>query len=347
MKHKRTYGEISALCQELSLLLHSGVDAAGGISLLAQEEPAGAGRDLLEEMARQLDEGKSLSEVFAYKKQFPEYVCGLVTVGEQTGHLEQALGALGKYYEYCMRLDKSLRSALLYPAMLMMILAAVIVVLLTRVLPVFEEVYASLGGHLTGVAGGLLVLGRGLDKVMPVLSIVLALAVIILGTFTVSSQFRIWFTSLLRRYGGGRVVSNKLHTARFAQALAMGMDSGLTVEESVTLAEHLMEDVPRAKERCLACREKMEEGMPPARAMGETDLLPSAQCRLLELGVRSGCHDSVMSQIARRLAEEANDALEGRINRIEPALVAVMSALVGGILFSVMLPLMNIMTAIG
>ena len=87
--------------------------------------------------------------------------------------------------------------------------------------------------------------------------------------------------------------------------------------------------------------------MPPARAMGETDLLPAAQCRLLELGVRSGCHDSVMGQIAGRLAEEANDALEGRIDRIEPALVAVMSALVGGILFSVMLPLMNIMTAIG
>ena len=347
MKYKRTYEEISALCGELSLLLRSGVDAAGGISLLAQEAPVGEEKALLEEMARQLDEGKTLSEVFASQNQFPEYVCGLVSVGEQTGHLEQALEALGTYYEYCTRLDKALRSALLYPAMLMMILAAVIVVLLTRVLPVFEEVYASLGGHLTGVAGGLLALGRGLDKVMPVLSIVLALAVIILGAFTVSDQFRIWFTSLLRRYGGGRVVSNKLHTARFAQALAMGMDSGLTVEESVTLAEHLMEDVPRAKDRCLACREKKEEGMPPVRALGETDLLPSAQCRLLELGVRSGCHDSVMSQIARRLAEEANDALEGRINRIEPALVAVMSALVGGILFSVMLPLMNIMTAIG
>ena len=63
--------------------------------------------------------------------------------------------------------------------------------------------------------------------------------------------------------------------------------------------------------------------------------------------MRSGCHDSVMSQIAQRLSEEAKDALEGRIHRIEPVLVAVMSALVGGILFSVMLPLMNIMTAIG
>ena len=139
----------------------------------------------------------------------------------------------------------------------------------------------------------------------------------------------------------------KLNAARFAQALSMGMDSGLTVEESVALAENLLEDIPRARERCLACREKMDEGESAIRAMGEAELLPPAQCRLLELGVRSGCHDTVMTQIARRLGEEAEDALEGRINQIEPALVAAASALVGGILLSEMLPLMNIMTAIG
>ena len=347
MKYKRTYEEISALCRELSLLLRSGVDASDGISLLAQETPGGEEKALLEEMARQLDGGKTLSEVFGYEKQFPEYVCALVAVGERTGYLEQALEALGVYYEYCSHLDRALRSALFYPAMLMMILSVVIVVLLTRVLPVFEEVYASLGGHLSGVAGGLLLLGRGLDKAMPVLSILLALAVIALGAFTASDQFRLRLTTLLRRCGGGKGVCDKLDTARFAQALAMGMDSGLTVEESMTLAQDLLEDIPEAKERCFVCREKMDEGMMPIRAMGEAELLPLAQCRLLELGVRSGCHDSVMSQIAQRLSEEAKDALEGRIHRIEPVLVAVMSALVGGILFSVMLPLMNIMTAIG
>ena len=85
MKHQRSYEEISALCQGLSLLLRSGVDAAGGLSLLAQEEPAGENRELLENMARQLDEGKTLSAVLAEEGDFPEYMCGLVAVGIWTG----------------------------------------------------------------------------------------------------------------------------------------------------------------------------------------------------------------------------------------------------------------------
>lgn len=347
MKHQRSYEEISALCQGLSLLLHSGVDAAEGFSLLAQEEPAGEKKELLEDMARQLDEGMTLSAVLAGEGYFPEYMCGLVAVGEQTGHLEQALRALGQYYEHCMRLDRHLRSALMYPAMLLMILFGVIVVLLTQVLPVFEEVYASLGGHLTGVAGGFLLLGQELKQAMPVLCGVLALAAAGLGIYSLSGSFRARITWLVHKCGGDRGVSRKLNTAHFAQALSMGMGSGLTVEESVDLAEHLVKGTPRAKNRCLACREKMDGGTPPVRAMGETELLPPAQCRLLELGIRSGCHDAVMGQIARQLSEEADDALEERINQIEPALVAAASALVGGILLSVMLPLMNIMTAIG
>jgi len=347
MKVQRTHEEISALCMELALFLRSGMDAASGLSLLAQEEADQGWKSLLAEMADRMDEGRTLAAAFREAEQFPEYVCGLIAVGEQTGHLEEALRALAAYYEHRSRLDRHLRSALLYPAVLMMIMLVMVVVLLTKVLPVFEDVYASLGGQLTGVAGGLLALGRVLDAAMPVLCVALAVAVVLLAAFAGSAAFRTRVLSLWRKRGGDRGVSRKLNTARFAQALAMGVGSGLTVEESLSLAAGLLEDIPAAKRRCEQCREKLDDGMPLARAMGETGLLPPAECRLLELGVRSGCHDSVMAQIAERLSEEGDAALEARVNQIEPALVVVASVLVGAILLSVMLPLMNIMTAIG
>ena len=76
-------------------------------------------------------------------------------------------------------------------------------------------------------------------------------------------------------------------------------------------------------------------------------MLPRAECRLLELGMRSGSGEEVMDHIAQRLSEEADAALEARMGQIEPTLVMISSLLVGLILLSVMLPLMNIMTAIG
>ena len=347
MKIQRSHEEISALCMELALFLRSGLDAAGGLSLLAQEESAGDMKSLLSSMADGMDMGRTLSAVFRESEQFPEYVCGLIAVGEQTGHLEEALRALSRYYEHRARLDRHLRSALMYPAVLLMIMLVMIVVLLTKVLPVFEDVYASLGGRLTGVAGGLLALGQALDAAMPVLCVLLALAVLLLAAFAGSRGFRTRVLSVWRKRGGDRGVSRKLNMARFAQALAMGVSSGLTVEESLDLAAALLEDIPAAKRRCEVCREKLDDGAPLARAMNESGLIPAAECRLLELGVRSGCHDSVMAQIAERLSEEGDAALEARMNQIEPALVVIASVLVGAILLSMMLPLMNIMTAIG
>jgi len=135
--------------------------------------------------------------------------------------------------------------------------------------------------------------------------------------------------------------------ARFAQALAMGFSSGLTLEESVDLAALLLKDVPAAVKRCEKCRELLDSGETLAHALGETELMSTASCRLLTLGMRGGAGDSVMEEIARRMQEEARLELESKVAKIEPALVLVTSVLVGVILLSVMLPLMNIMTAIG
>ena len=151
--------EISSLCLELSLLFHAGVGAGDALSLLAEESDKKY-RDFLGNMARQVDDGRSLSQALREAGRFPAYVCGLVEVGERTGKTEEALSALSTYYENRVRLNRRLRSALLYPAVMLGLMLVVIAVLLIQVLPIFDDVYASLGSRLTGVAAGLLTMGR-------------------------------------------------------------------------------------------------------------------------------------------------------------------------------------------
>jgi type IV pilus assembly protein PilC len=344
-QEKLTNEQISSLCLELSLLLHAGVGVGDGLALLAEENDEE--KELLDGMARQLDDGHSLEDALRGSQRFPEYVSGLIGVGERTGRMEEALSALARYYEDRARLDRRVRSALLYPAVLLLLMLVVIVVLLSRVLPVFNDVYASLGGQLTGVAGGLLTLGRALDTAMPVLCVLLALVVIFLAAFAAGGNFREWLLSKWRRKMGDRGVSRQLNTARFAQALAMGLRSGLPLEEALSLSEKLQGDVPAAQARCQDCLNRLERGDDLAGAMRESGVLPASSCRLLALGQRSGTGDAVMEEVARRLTEDSEQSLEETLSRVEPALVLVTSLLVGAILLSVMLPLMNIMTAIG
>ncbi|WP_308856479.1 type II secretion system F family protein [uncultured Oscillibacter sp.] len=347
MKNEKLSNEqISGLCMELSLLLHAGVRVGDGLALLA-EESHGGDRAWLEEMAHQVDEGTSLAAALDGSGRFPDYVSGLLKMGERSGRTEEALRALSVYYEERSRMERRLRSALLYPAVMLLLMLAVIVILLARVLPVFDEVYASLGGQLTGVAGGLLALGRALDAAMPVLCVLLGLIVVFLAAFAAVSSFREQIMTLWRRTLGDKGISRMMQTARFAQALSMGLSSGLPLEEALTLAGQLQKDIPAARARCQDCLDRLERGEDLASALNGSGVLPKASCRLVALGQRSGTGDTVMEEVARRLSEESEYALETRVGQVEPALVLVTSLLVGAILLSVMLPLMNIMTAIG
>ena len=338
-------GEISSLCMELSLLFHAGIGVSDGLHLLAEENPQN--RELLEGMAKQADLGKPLSEAMQASGAFPDYAVGMAAVGEKSGRTEEALHALSDYYDGRERLFQRIRSALLYPAVLLLLMVVVIAVLLMKVLPVFNDVYTSLGGQLTGLAGGLLAFGQALDAAMPFLCVLLAAAVIFLAAFASSDSFR---DAILRRRslrGGDMGIFRGVASARFAQALSMGLSSGLTIEDSIQMASTLHKDNPAAVERYRDCLARMEKGSGLADAMRESGALPPACCSILALGMRGGSGDTVMAEIARRLEEESEADISARVGRVEPTLVIVTSLLVGVILLSVMLPLMNIMAAIG
>jgi len=339
--------EISGLCLGLYMLIHSGIGSGDALALMAEDESKKEYKELLQSMAKDADCGMPLAEVFSRTGAFPQYVCGLLETGERTGRTEEALDSLAKYYEDWLRLERQVRSALLYPAVLLLVMLVVIAVLLVKVLPVFDQVYAQLGSSLTGVAGGLLAFGQALKAAMPVLCLLLGAAVLFLAAFGASAGFRDRVLAVWRRSFGNKGVSEKINMARVAQALAMGIGSGLSMEEALDQAASLVEDVPDASRRCRACASALADGMPLAQALWQNRVLPQAECRLLEAGIKGGAPGSAMAHIASRMLEDSEDALAEKVGLVEPAMIIVTSVLIGLILLSVMLPLMEIMTAIG
>lgn len=339
--------ETAGLCRQLALLMHSGVAAGDALNLLAEGEEDKKLRALLESMTAAVDGGAYLSQALEETGCFTAYVTGLMQVGEQTGRMEETLNALADYYEDKDRMERQLVSSLTYPAILLLLMAVVIIILLSKVLPVFSDIYASLGGRLTGVAGGLLLLGQLLDKAIPVLCALLVAALAGVLALLLKREWRQKAAAYFAARWGDKGIFRRMNNARFAQALSMGFASGLPLEDAADLAALLLKDVPSVAERCRTCSGMLQQGEDLSAALAAGDLMPAASCRLLALGLRSGTGDSVMEGISRRMQEEAHEELERMVSKVEPALVLITSVLVGVILMSVMLPLMNIMTAIG
>lgn len=345
-EYKLTNGEISEFCRSLSLLIHSGIGLGDGLFLMAEEE-SGEKKAMIEKMGQNADLGMVLSQSMKESGTFPVYVTGMVNVGETSGRLEEALLALAGYYEEQERMSRQIKNALTYPSILLAMMVAVIGVLLVKVLPVFDDVYASLGGRLTGVAGGFLKIGQVIGAAMPLICLLLAAAAVGVLVFSKNSAFRKYVLDRWQAKYGDQGVSRMINDAHFAQALAMGLRSGLPIEEAVQLAGDVMRDVPGAAARCSLCVEGLVRGESLSDVLKRSEILPASACRMLELGIRGGNGDTVMDEIAARLSEEASYALEQKAAKVEPAMVMTASVLVGFILLAVMLPLMNIMTAIG
>ena len=343
---KRTHTENAQFFKELSLLLHAGIGLAEGLYLLA-EDASEKHRELLLTMGQSMDRGAALSSVMEETGAFSTYDFGMVRTGEQTGRMEDALEVLAEYYEERQRTAHLLKNSLAYPCTVLLLMLVVIGVLLIKVLPVFDSVYASLGSGLTGIAGGLLRFGGILEAALPVLLILLAAGALAVLLFTLWESFREKTTALFRRRFGDRGLFRKFNNARFARALAMGLRSGMPLEEAMALAQLLLADIPDAAQRCKICADKITEDVDLSDAMAEAELLTPSMSRMLTTGLRGGNADRVMEDIARRMLEDATQTLDNTISRIEPVMVTLASLLVGLILLSVMLPLMNIMSTIG
>ena len=316
MKRKQlSQNQIAGTCRGFALLLHAGLGLGDSAQLLCREE-TGDLREVLTELETALDQGKPLWEAMEQIGVFPVYVRGMVRIGEETGKLEEALNGLADYCEESVALQRQIRNAVAWPALLMLLMLVVIGVLLVKVLPVFDAVYASLGSRLTGLSAGMLALGQILSRGMPVLLALLMLLVLVAATLAVSEQLRQWVTNFWQRRFGDRGIHRKFNNARFARALAMALGSGLTMEEAMELGQGLLTDVPGAVSRIGRCRELLEQETPLAQALEETNLLSASCGRILAVGLRGGNGDRVMEDVANRMMTDARESLEDAVAKV-------------------------------
>lgn len=327
-------------------MFKAGYPISDCVSLVAEEEPDRKTKELFVSICRNLEDGIAFSEALAESGAFPRHTVALLKVGESVGKLEDSIASVAKYHEDRCRIAKQVRDALTYPAILVMLMLVVICVLLTKVIPVFNDVYASLGGSMTGAAAGILTLGRWMNDALPaVITAAVGLAVLALAVYLIPPARR-FAVKLFYSIAGDRGILLAVSRANFASALSMAANSGSTFEDGVVFASEMLAGNKKASARIQKCLSLLEEGTPLEDALKETALLPPSSCRLLKIGMQAGSGDESMKEIAERLTEEAERKIADTVAIIEPALVIVTSLITGTVLLTVMLPLINIMKII-
>lgn len=338
--------ELMAFCSQLSMILHAGISSIEGLSIMKEDLPDGEGKKILELLYEQMEMSGNLTESMRKTEVFPEYVCSMTEIGEQTGRLDEVMDGLARHYERERDLTESIKSALMYPAVMLGMLTVVILILVIKVMPVFHEVLQQLGGGLTGISAGILKAGTFLSRYSLAFVILLAVLAAGMAYLGLSEKGRAVFGKWIEQSRLTGKTAEKMACSRVAEALSLCIFSGLDMDQSMEMTEQLVTH-SEMKKRIQKCRELMAEGMGMDQALTESKIFSGIYGKMVSVGIRTGAVDQVMSKIAGEYEEEVVQSLQQKVGIIEPTLVAVLSILVGLILISVMLPLMNIMASLG
>lgn len=337
--------ELSSFCGQIALILKSGISSMEGLSIMMEDAASPDEKEVLEALLENMKETGSFSQALESLNIYPSYMLHMAQIGEETGKLDEVMQALQNHYEREDSISKSIRNSITYPMTMTGMMAVVIVVLLVKVMPIFNQVFIQLGTEMTGFSRMLMDVGNAINRysVIFIFILVLAAGFALYSTRTVSGK------NLLRKLGYRlkftRTIYEELAACRFASGMALTLSSGLNPERSMELVNALNDD-PVFGQKIQRCQKEVDEGNDLSHALFTSGMFTGIYARMASIGSKTGAMDQVMEQIAGLYQDDIDTRMNNILAVLEPTLVILLSLIVGVILLSVMLPLMGIMSSI-
>jgi len=338
-------GELSIFCKQVALILHSGVPMHDGIDALCKNYEGTAYEPALTQVNSAVKEHGTLFDALDQARIFPPYMVQMARIGEQTGKLDEVMASLSRYYAREQKIKRSIKNAVIYPSCLVAMMAVVILVLVVRVLPIFEQVYWSLGSDVPATASTLMAFGINAGTVVLVIAgIAILFGLVIALLLRTGKRFQVldWLGKFLRPV---RRLNACLTAGRFASNMSMMLASGFPLEEALPLIEDVMAD-PKGREKIRRCTSLMEGGTAFPDAISAVGMFEPLHDKMIQIGHMTGQTDKVMADLADMYQEQMDNDIARLIVMIEPTMVVLLSIIIGAILLAVMLPMISIMSSI-
>lgn len=330
--------EIASFCDQLAMIIGAGLPAYEGIAILLEDAPDKATKEILQTIYTPLENGSSFHEALKSSGVFPKYVLDMVEIGELSGNLDDILRSLNHYYQREESIRQGIKSAVTYPLIMVGIMLAVLFVLIAKVLPIFNQIYTELGSGLSGFALAMMHFSDALNNYFIVIMIVL---IVLLAAVFLLSKTKLW-----KSFFQKKKLALNTAASRFANCMTLALSSGLDTTQGMDLALQLVDNAVM-EERIQHCKELMESGNSFSDSILDSKIFSNIYASMITIGFRTGSMDRVMNKISKEYEDDIDYQINHFMAVLEPALVIVLSVMIGLILISFLLPLIGIMTSIG
>jgi type IV pilus assembly protein PilC len=334
--------DLSVMSRQLATMVAAGLSLLRALSILAGQTESKALAAALNTVRSQVEGGSSLSDALARAPQvFPPLMVHLVRAGETGGFLDQALESIAATFEADVKLRSTVKSAMAYPVAVLCMAFLAVIGMLIFIVPVFEKMFADLGGELPIPTQILVVLSKNMAWIAPVLIVV-------------GIAFSIWW----RKNKNTDAVRSKVDTlklklpvfgdlftkvaiARFTRNFATMTAAGVPVLQSLAIVGDTSGNwvIEQAMKKV---QDSVRSGRTIAEPLGQEPIIPPMVAQMIAVGEDAGAMEQMLTKIADFYDEEVLSTTEQLTALIEPLMIGVIGAVIGGMIVALYMPVFTI-----
>ena len=331
---------------QLETLLQSGLDIQAALELIEQSFKKKQDRALVRALKDAIVSGKSLSESMELVGKFSVYERYSIQIGEESGRLQQVLHDLRGFFEKTLRYQRQLTGALAYPVFVLSFSVLAVLFLLRYLVPMFSGIYGRFQQDLPPLTQFVVDLSNWIGVALPYL---LGGTLVLLGV-VYSQRQRLWFQRLkggllLRIPLFGRIIQ-KVYLARFCQAMALLLVSGVPLLNALRLVKQMIHFYPVSTTLAQA-EQAVFQGTQLHEALRRFNFYPPQALALIQVGEESGKLAIMFDRLAQQYTEEVDQQTAVIGSLIEPILIVFLGSIVAVILVAMYLPLFKMSTSMG
>jgi Type II secretory pathway, component PulF len=345
-KTKISDNNLIVFTRQFSSLIDSGVPILQGLTIMIEQQKNKELKGILLKIKESIENGASLSDSLRkFPRVFNDLYVNLVEAGEKGGVLDRVFKRLSVYFEKILRLKRKIKGAMIYPIVVLSVAVAVIIILMTFVIPVFANLFASVGAKLPALTRDVIAFSDFMRAYILYIIIGVGALIFALRFYHKKESGRRNIDRLFLKIPLIGVLLKKVAIARFARTLSTMVESGVPILAGLEIVSKTSGN-KIIEESLMQTKQDVSAGSPLSAALNKTNLFPPLVIQMVMVGEKTGNLDAMLAKVADYYDEEVDNAVNNLTQMLEPALIIFLGIVVGTLVVAMYLPIFNLGKAI-
>lgn len=346
-KKKLKPRDLSVFCRQFLSILKAGVSMISALEMLTDQTENKKLKEGLKSVKDNVEKGDTLS--VAMKKQdglFPPILLNMIAAGESSGSLEVSLERMSVHFEKDAKIKGMVKKAFMYPIVLIFVMIAVVVVMLTFVIPQFKSMFDDIGSDLPAFTKAALALSDSLQNTWYIWLIGIAVLILAYKLYVSTPNGSRVVAALKLKIPVFGSLSVKTACARFARTLSTLMASGMPLIDSINICAKVLDNV-LYKDALVETSRQVERGVSLTTPLEKSGLFPSMVIHMISIGEETGSMEEMLTNVADYYDEEVEMTTQQATALMEPIIIVMMALVVCALIAVIYGPMVQLYSDLG